>query len=178
MLPSHVERLKELNENMLDWICEHIKDDDDLFYALYNRIGFAPSELDSEIESRVYKMYQALSATEQLRLKVNAEYAEFQAHWRTLSPDELIEKAEKIAIVNRVKDEILSSITPEQAKYFAMFVEPLEAISDTILNNDYAHESELVSLALSNMYDAGDGGAYYDMEEEYYSESNDLTQKI
>ena len=56
MIPTAHERLQELHEKMLDWICEHIKDDEDLFHALYGRIGFAQSELDPEIECRIYKM--------------------------------------------------------------------------------------------------------------------------
>ena len=53
MIPTAHERLQELHEKMLDWICEHIKDDEDLFHALYGRIGFAQSELDPEIECRL-----------------------------------------------------------------------------------------------------------------------------
>ena len=55
MIPTSHERLQELHEKMLDWICEHIKEDEDLFHALYGRIGFAQSELDPEIECQIYK---------------------------------------------------------------------------------------------------------------------------
>ena len=67
MIPTTHERLQELHEKMLDWICEHIKDDEDLFHALYGRIGFAQSELDPEIECRLYKMYNALPPKEKLQ---------------------------------------------------------------------------------------------------------------
>ena len=33
MTPCEYNRLRELHENMVDWICEHIKDDEDLFHA-------------------------------------------------------------------------------------------------------------------------------------------------
>lgn len=166
MIPTSNERLRELHEKMLDWICEHIKEDEDLFHALYCRIGFAQSELDPEIECRLYKMYNALPAREKLELRVKAEYAEFQSYWRTLTPDELMDQAAKIAVVNAVREQLLDSVSDEQAQYFARFSEPLEAVSTRILDCDYAHESELVPLALSNMYDAQDGGYSFDEDED------------
>lgn len=166
MIPTAHERLQELHEKMLDWICEHIKEDEDLFHALYGRIGFAQSELDPEIECRLYKMYNALPPKEKLELKVKAEYAEFLSFWRTLSADELIDIAPKVAVVNAVKDQIMGCVSDDQAAYFARFSEPLEAISERILGSDYAHESELVPLCLGNMYDAQDGGYSFDEDED------------
>lgn len=166
MIPTSNERLRELHDKMLDWICEHIKEDEDLFHALYNRIGFAQSELDPEIECRIYKHYNALPAREKLELRVKAEYAEFQSYWRTLTPDELVKDAPKIALVNAVREQLLDCVTDEQAEYFARFAEPLEAISGRIQDSDYAHESELVSLAVSNMYEAQDGGFSFESEED------------
>ena len=93
------------------------------------------------------------------------------------SIDELTDQAEKIAIVNRLMHEMSSSCTDEQAEYFALFCEPLEAVSETIMNGDFAHESELMTLALGNMYDSADGGAYYDMEEEYYQDDEEMNNE-
>ena len=166
MIPTSYERLRELHENMLDWICEHIKEDEDLFHALYSRIGFAQSELDPEIECRIYKHYNALPPKEKLELRVKAEYAEFQSYWRTLSANELVDNAPKIAVVNAVREQIMGCVSEEQAAYFARFSEPLEAISERILSSDYAHESELVALCLGNMYDAQDGGYSFDEGED------------
>lgn len=166
MIPTSNERLQELHEKMLDWICEHIKEGEDLFHALYGRIGFAQSELDPEIECRIYKHYNALPPKEKLELRVKAEYAEFQSFWRTLSADELVDIAPKIALVNEVRQQIMDCVNDEQAAYFARFSEPLEAISERILCSDYAHESELVSLGIGNMYDAQDGGYSFDEDED------------
>ena len=166
MIPTSYERLRELHKKMLDWICEHIKEDEDLFHALYGRIGFAQSELDPEIECRIYKHYNALPPKEKLELRVKAEYAEFQSYWRTLSADELVDNAPKIAVVNAVREQIMGCVSEEQAAYFARFSEPLEAISERILSSDYAHESELVPLCLGNMYDAQDGGYSFDEDED------------
>lgn len=166
MIPTSHERLQELHEKMLDWICEHIKEDEDLFHALYGRIGFAQSELDPEIECQIYKHYNALPPKEKLELRVKAEYAEFQSFWRTLSADELVDIAPKIALVNAVREQIMYCVNDEQAAYFARFSEPLEAISERILSSDYAHESELVSLGLGNMFDAQDGGYSFDEDED------------
>lgn len=177
MMSQNVERLMELHDNMLNWICEHIKNDEDLFRALHH-IGFAERELDPEIECRVYKMYQKLPAKERLKLKLESEYAEFVSFWRGLSPDNLIEMSDKIAIVNRLIQEMPEAVTEEQAKYFVMFCEPLEAISEEILHGDLIHESELVGIALEKMYNAGDGSAYYDMEEEYYAEAEEKFQNV
>ena len=166
MIPTSHERLQELHEKMLDWICEHIKEDEDLFHALYGRIGFAQSELDPEIECQIYKHYNALPPKERLELRVKAEYAEFQSFWRTLSADELVDIAPKIALVNAVREQIMYCVNDEQAAYFARFSEPLEAIIERILSSDYAHESELVSLGLGNMYDAQDCGYSFDEDED------------
>ena len=166
MIPTAHERLQELHEKMLDWICEHIKEDEDLFHALYGRIGFAQSKLDPEIECRIYKLYNALPPKEKLELRVKAEYAEFQSYWRTLSADDLVDNAPKIAVVNAVREQIMGCVNDEQAAYFARFSEPLEAISERILDSDYAHESELVPLCLGNMYDAQDGGYSFDEDED------------
>ncbi len=38
MIPISHKKLQELHEKMLDWICEHIKEDENLFHALYGRI--------------------------------------------------------------------------------------------------------------------------------------------
>lgn len=173
MIPAEIGRLQELHEKMLDWICEHIKEDEDLFHALYNRIGFAQSELDPEIECRIYKQYLCLPARERLPLKIKAEYAAFQAQWRTLSPDQLVAQADKIALVNRLKDDLMDAVTDEQAEYFVLFEEPLEAISDTILQNDFSNERKLIDLTIEKMYDDCDGGTFYEMEEEYYDFGED-----
>lgn len=177
MMSYNADRLMELHDKMLEWICEHIKNDEDLFHALH-RIGFAQRELDPEIECRVYKFYKSLPAKERLKIKLEAEYAEFVSFWRGLSPDNLIEMSDKIAIVNRLIQEMPDTVTEEQAKYFVMFSDPLDAISETILHGDLIHESELVSIALEKMHSAGDGGAYFDMEEEYYEETEEMTQEI
>lgn len=169
MTPCEYNRLRELHENMVNWICEHIKDDEDLFHALYGRCGFAPSELDPEVECRVYKFYQALPPKERLENKIKAEFAEFQSFWRTLSSDELIDIADKVSIVCKLAKELPEILTDDQAAYFNMYQEPLEAISDTIMrSNANAHDWSLMGQVITNMYENGDGGAYYDMEEEYY----------
>ena len=176
MMPMCVQRLKEVNDKMLEWLNEHYENDEDLFHALHH-IGFAPSELDVDTRARVSDYYRALPARECLEMKIQAEYAEFKSFWRGLSIDELTDQAEKIAVVNRLMHEMSSSCTDEQAEYFALFCEPLEAVSETIMNGDFAHESEIVSLALGNMYDSGDGGAYYDMEEEYYQDDEEMNNE-
>ena len=45
------------------------------------------------------------------------------------------------------------------------------------MNGDFAHESEIVSLALGNMYDSGAGGADYDMEAEYYQDDEEMNNE-
>ena len=177
MTPCDYNRLRELHENMVDWICEHIKNDEDLFHALYGRCGFAPSELDPEVECRVYKFYQALPPKERFENKIKAEFAEFQSYWRTLSADELVDISDKISIVCSLARDLPETLTEEQAAYFNMYQEPLEAISDTVMrNNNYAHNAAFIGQVIQTMYDNGDGGAYYDMEEEYY-DNDDVVEE-
>ena len=69
------------------------------------------------------------------------------------------------------------TLTEEQAAYFNMYQEPLEAISDTVMrNNNYAHNAAFIGQVIQTMYDNGDGGAYYDMEEEYY-DNDDVVEE-
>ena len=115
-------------------------------------------------------MYQGLPSKERLAVKVKAEYGEFLSHWHRLTQYELIEQAEKISIVKSVYHELLENITDEQAEFFVMFCEPLEAISEKVLELNHERDWSPISQIMDVMFEEADGGAYFDMEEEYYED--------
>lgn len=174
MNPNNESRLKELNEKLLDWISEQVSDDAELFSILHERIGIAQSELAPEIVHRIYDKYEELPAKERLAVKVKAEYARFISNWHGLTHDQLIEEAEKISIVKKVYKQLTEGISELQAEYFVMFCNPLEAVSDEVVAKNEEPQEELINWTIDDMYEDGDGGAYYDMEDEYYEE---ITQK-
>lgn len=170
------ERFKKQSEKIYNQVCENIRDNDEIFAAMYKRIVYQHDSFDPPIDKRIKEMYNELPAKERLEMKLNAEYDEFMSYWRGLNNDELIDQAEKIAIVNKLHTGLISSVTDEMAEYFLQFCEPLEAISDqVILNDNHAHEWSLMGQVIQTMYENGDGGAYYDMEDEYYAEAEALS---
>lgn len=170
------QQLEKQTERMYDQMCENIRDNDEIFAAMYKRIVYNHDSFDPPIDKRIKEMYNELPAKERLEMKLNAEFDEFMSYWRGLTNDELIDQAEKIAIVNKLHTGLIESVTDEMAEYFLLFREPMEAISDqVIINNNHAHEWSLMGQVIQIMYENGDGGAYYDMEDEYYEEAEALS---
>ena len=66
-----------------------------------------------------------------LKQKIASCYDAFVEGWLRLSPAELIRKAEEIASIQRMRDELPSSVTEEDAAYLLRFKNPLEVVSDS-----------------------------------------------
>jgi hypothetical protein len=64
------------------------------------------------------------------REKLQQNYDDFQKQWRQLSKEELIEKAEQIAAVQRMVKKLPRQTSDDEAEYLLKFKCPLEVVSD------------------------------------------------
>lgn len=64
------------------------------------------------------------------REKLQQNYDDFQKQWRQLSKEELIEKAEQIAAVQRMVKKLPYQTSDDEAEYLLKFKVPLEVVSD------------------------------------------------
>lgn len=161
------ERKNVLFDKMLEWIYEHIRDEEELFRTLHDRLGFTKEEAnDCSIDS-LNHLYNNLPVIQRFNEKIATRFDEYKAYWRTLSPNELIDKAEEIYRVVRLAEKLPKQITEAQAEYFLLFVDPLEAISGTMIeNNAIQTESndEEITDTVNSLYNTRDGELYYDLE--------------
>ena len=72
----------------------------------------------------------------QFREKIENCYAEYHKQWMRLSAAELIQKAEEIAAVQRMAQEVPNQVSAEQAEYLLQFKNPLEVVSDSWLSEN------------------------------------------
>ncbi len=162
------ERKNELFDKMLEWIYEHIRDEEELFRTLHDRLGFTKEEAnDCSIDS-LNHLYNNLPVIQRFNEKIATRFDEYKAYWRTLSPNELIDKAEEIYRVVRLAEKLPKQITEAQAEYFLLFVDPLEVISGTMMENRKAMDmgcDEEIADTVETLKFTGDGESAYDMEE-------------
>ena len=162
------ERTNELFDKMLAWICEHIREEDELFRVLHDHIGFTKVEANHCGIDEVDHLYEQLPIVQQFNEKIRTRFNEYISYWRTMNNQELMEHCEEIYTVTRLAEKLPKQITPEQAEYFLQFVDPLEVISGTMIENRKAMDigrDEEIADTLSTLKFTGDGESVYDMEE-------------
>lgn len=101
-----------------------------------------------------------------LKLKIDANYAEFKERWLQMSPAELIERCEKLAAVTRMAKELPAYVSKDHAEYLLRFKNPLEVVSDRWigLNGlDGIIDGDLKYL-LWDIVDKGDAEVDYEIE--------------
>lgn len=161
------ERKNVLFDKMLEWIYEHIKDEEDLFHTLHDRLGFTKEEAnDCSIESLDH-LYNKLPVIQRFNEKIATRFDEYKAYWQTLSPKELFDKAEEIYRVVRLAEKLPNQITEAQAEYFLLFVDPLEAISGTMIENNAIQNEpndEEIAETVNSLYNTREAELYYDLE--------------
>ena len=135
------ERKDQLYNEMLKWICEHVKGDEDLYITLHEHFEMTKEELH---EVSIYELDQFFSeesvAEKRARLfqKIDKEYSEFLDDVRNYDPDSIITSAEYISAMKRVYEYIHKEyiIKGDQIDYFLKLKKPLDAISDWYSVND------------------------------------------
>ena len=108
-------------------------------------------------------------ARTRLSQKVKDCFEQYKTGWLKLQPCELVERAEEIASVQRMAEELPSSATEADAEYLLRFKNPLEVVSDawqemngsgTVVDDDMSH-------ILWDIRDKGAAEQTYAMEPEF-----------
>ena len=129
------ERKDRLYDEMLGWICEHIKGDEDLYITLHEHFGMTKEELhDNSIESLDdFFPEETISDKRAMLLKkIDEEYEEFLDDLDSYDADNIITSAEYILSMKRVHEYIHKDyiIKDDQIDYFLKLDAPLDAICD------------------------------------------------
>jgi len=115
-----------------------------------------------------------------LKQKVEDCYKEFYDSWLMKQPIDLVERAEEIASIQRMAEELPSAVTEEDAAYLLRFKNPLEVVSDrwqsmngsgTVVDDDMSH-------ILWELRDRQDAECDYEMEPEYYEQTPTPTPQM
>ena len=162
------ERTNELFDKMLSWIYEHIKEEDELFRVLHDKLGFTKIEANHCGIDDVDHLYEQLPVVQRFNEKIQTRFNEYKSYWRTFSNEELMKHCEEIYTVTRLAEKLPKQITPEQAEYFLQFVDPLEVISGTMIENRKAMDmgnDEEIADTVSTLKFTGDVESVYEMEE-------------
>lgn len=163
------ERTNELFDKMLAWICEHIREEDELFRVLHDKFGFTKVEANHCGIDDINHLYDNMPVIRRFNEKIQTRFNEYKSYWRTFTNEELIEHCEEIYTVTRLAQKLPNQITPEQAEYFLQFVDPLDVISGTMIENRMANDisiDEEIADTVESLKFSGDGEGVYEIENE------------
>ena len=149
---------------MIDLIGTHLDEEENTPRALQRFLGMTAEEM---IECGVKGV--ELDAKASLIRKIADSFDTYQAKWRQMNPNELIEHAEEIASIRRTANNLVFALTVEDAEYFLRFKNPLEVISDkvrlTLETGNVIHDA--LTDALYFLRDCQDAELDYEMEPGY-----------
>lgn len=168
------ERKDQLYEEMFGWICEHIKNDEDLFITLHQHFGMSKDELHEHCIESLDEYFPKESPRTRLKQKVKANFAEYKERWLKMSPSDLIDQYEELDAVSRMASVLPCAATDGDAEYLLRFKNPLEVVSDEWINkngteallNSLVVDDEMSHL-LWSLQDRGDAEQDYEMEPEF-----------
>ncbi len=112
----------------------------------------------------------AEDAKKALERKIKDCYAEYYESWMQKQPIDLIERAEEIASVQRMLEELPQAVTTEDAEYLLRFKNPLEVVADSwqsMNGSGTVVDDEMLHL-LWELRDKQDAEQNYEMAPEYY----------
>lgn len=167
------ERKDQLYDEMFGWICEHIKNDEDLFLTLHGHFGMTKDELHEHCIESLDAYFPEESPRTLLKQKVSANFAEYKEKWLKMSPSELIDRCEELEAVTRMAQELPSAVSDEDAEYLLQFKNPLEVVSDEWISRngiDSLIVDDEMSHLLWSLQDRGDAEQAYEMEPEFSDE--------
>ena len=99
--------------------------------------------------------------------KIAECHQNYKAQWKALDSDELIDRAEEIAAVQRLATAIPEVVNTSQMEYLMKFKNPLEIVVEYWLN-DSAYNSPLlgeeIESVIYQIVDKGDADSIYEME--------------
>lgn len=160
------ERKDQLYDEMLGWICEHIKGDEDLYITLHEHFGMTKEELhDNSIDSLDdFFPDETISDKRAMLLKkIDEEYDEFLDDLNSYDADNIITSAEYILSMKRVHEYIHKDyiIKDDQIDYFLNLDAPLDAICDWYNPN----EVDIIDDLDRAIWEIVDKGLYMDDEQ-------------
>lgn len=167
------ERKDQLYDEMFGWICEHIKNDEDLFLTLHGHFGMTKDELHEHCIENLDAYFSEESPRTLLKQKVNANFAQYKEKWLKMSPSELIDRCEELEAVTRMAQELPSAVSDEDAEYLLQFKNPLEVVSDEWISRNGINAlivDDEMSHLLWSLQDRGDAEQAYEMEPEFSDE--------
>lgn len=141
------------------------------YYGKYHHFDEQIYETAAEIyeaASELLKQQVAEAGTsiDALQDKFNNEYFKMMCKWQQMSPEEIIESAEKIVAAKFVKENLSKAVSEEEAEYLLEFKSPFEVITDRVMDerspNDIA-AAEWFSDLLTEIYDKKDEYDIYDL---------------
>lgn len=99
--------------------------------------------------------------------KIAECHQNYKSQWKALDSDELIDRAEEIAAVQRLATAIPYVVNTSQMEYLMKFKNPLEIVVEYWLN-DSAYNSPLlgeeIESVIYQIVDKGDTDSIYEME--------------
>lgn len=169
------ERKKQLYDEMFSWICEHIRNDEDLFITLHKHFGMTKEELHDHCIESLDSFFPADNARTLLKQKVNANFAEYKEKWLQMQPSELISRCEELEAVTRMAETLPAAASEEDAEYLLRFKNPLAVVSDEWISRN-GIDALIVDDEMTHIFwrisDAGDAELNYEMEPEYDEQSD------
>ena len=111
----------------------------------------------------------AEDAKSALEHRIKGCYAEYYESWLRMQPIDLIDRAEEIASVQRMLEELPLAVAEEDAEYLLRFKNPLEVVADSwqSMTGSGTIVDEEMSHLLWELRDKRDAEQVYEMEPEY-----------
>ena len=105
-----------------------------------------------------------------LKRKLDACYYEYYESWLQMQPLDLIERAEEIASVRRMREELPDAVTLEEAFYLLRFKNPLEVVADAwqSMNGSGSIVDDDLTYILWELCDRREAEKEYELESESY----------
>lgn len=104
---------------------------------------------------------------ERFSVKIAECHQNYKAQWKEMNSDELIDRAEEIAAVQRLASAIPEVVDTSQMEYLMKFKNPLEIVVEYWLN-DSAYNSPLlgeeIELVIYQIVDKDDVDTIYEMD--------------
>lgn len=154
------ERKDQLYDQMIAWICEHIKNDEALFLTLHGRFGMTKEELHDHCIDSLDSFFSEDNPRTLLKRKVMANYEEFKAGWLQMEPSDLIAQCAQIEGVTRMMQILPSSVSDEDAQYLIHEWLSRNSMESLVVDDEMSH-------LLWSLRDHGDTEQFYEMEPEF-----------
>ncbi len=111
------------------------------------------------------------SAVERLKEKIEASYKAKYDYWMKQSPEWLVTMADEIVAVKQMREDLADYVKEEDAEYLLRFKDPLEVVSDYLVEMSGLHSDigDSLSHTLWELRDKQAAEQDYELEPEFAS---------